>query len=47
MRDAMDRMQKGLNGSVGGGLNKMTSADSMAALIRDQQYDSAPNLAGR
>ena len=47
MKDAMDMLQKNGNGSVGTGLNKLTSADSVAALLRNPQYESGSNLAGR
>ncbi len=48
MKDAMDLMAKNAaNGSVGANLNKMTSAESMAALIRNQQLESGSNFAGR
>lgn len=48
MRDAMDMLAKNANGSMGAGLNKLTSAESMSALIRNQQYnESTPDLAAR
>jgi hypothetical protein len=48
MRDAMDMLARNAaNGSVGAGLNKLTSAESMAALIRNQQFESTPNMGGR